>query len=296
MMQNMSRELSERQARRDRDAARQAVAPDPTLTTASVATRGRLSIADELEALRRTPDSPRRGPDPRDETIGSGSPNAPSLSATDPPRPTGSRLSGASPGSNPTTADGIVDRNQDGRIDQWIYRNHGEIEREELDEDFDGRVDRIIYIDLASHQIRLVEEDNNGSGAIDTWTDYRQGAIVRRRADSDGDGTVDTWSFYRSGELVRHEQDTTHDGFRDVISFYREGRRLRETRDLDADGEPDVELFYDENDQLIRREEDRDGDGKAEVISHFRNGRLVRKELLDAPELAVQESDARRLR
>jgi len=296
MMQDMARELSERQANREREATQQALAPDPTRTTAAVASSGRLSIAAELEALRRTPDLPSRTPRsarqaPHDETTASRPSNSPSTPATDRSSANRSYPPRTQPGSSATTADGIVDRNNDGRIDQWIYRSHGEIEREELDEDFDGHVDRIIHIDLASHQIRLVEEDNGGTGAIDTWTDYRQGAIARRRADSDGDGSVDTWSFYRSGELVRHEQDTTHDGYRDAISFYQHGRRLRETRDLDADGEPDVELFYDENDQVVRREEDHDGDGTVEVISHYRNGRLVRKELLDAPELAVQDTD-----
>ncbi len=293
-LQNMSQELSERQARQERDRAHQGLAPDSTLTTASLAATDGLSIAAELEALRRTPDLPSRGPakdraDSHDSTIPSRSSNAPSVPVSDHSAAT------ANPSSNSTIADGIVDRNSDGRIDQWIYRNHGEIEREELDEDFNGHVDRIIHTDVASHQIRLVEEDNNGAGTIDTWTEYQQGAIARRRADSDGDGVVDTWSFYRSGELVRHEQDTTHDGYRDAISFYQDGRRLRETRDLDADGEPNVELFYDENDQVVRSEEDSDGDGNVEVISHYRNGRLVRKELLDAPELAVQDSNPRRL-
>lgn len=301
MMQNMSRELAERQAHRDRDITQQALATDPMLTAASPATTEGLSIAAELEALRRTPDLPRRGTardrdDGRDATIPSHSSNTPRVAATGHSAATGSKGHRAELSSNPTTADGIVDRNGDGRIDHWIYRNHGEIEREELDEDFDGHVDRVIHIDLESHQVRLVEEDNHGTGVIDTWTDYRQGTIARRRADSDGDGAVDTWSFYRSGELVRHEQDTTHDGFRDAISFYRGDRRLRETRDLDADGEPDIELFYDENDQIIRREEDGDGDGIAEVISHYRDGRLVRKELLDAPELAVQRSNPQQRR
>lgn len=296
-MNDMARELSERQVRRDRNITQQAFAPDPALTTASLAAVDDFSIADELEALRRTPDVPRRGPQKaRDDRAATGSSNSANTPSTNRSATTASHRRRAEPSFDPTTADGIVDRNGDGRIDHWIYRRHGEIEREELDEDFDGHVDRIIHVDLETHHVRLVEEDNHGAGVIDTWTEYRQGAITRRRADSDGDGAVDTWSFYRAGELVRHEQDTTHDGYRDAISFYRAGVRFRETRDLDADGEPDVELFYDENDQLIRSEEDVDGDGIAEVISHFRNGRLVRKELLDAPGLAVQSASPQQRR
>jgi len=294
-MQDMARELAERQARRDRDVTRQAMSPEPT-QTASLSTGGEThgggsSIADELEALRRQPESPRRGSAsdaaPRQPASSSSRRAAPTDRVA---APTSSQRSQRTP-SNSTTADGIVDRNGDGRIDQWIFRNQGEIEREELDEDFDGRVDRIIHTDLDSHKVRLVEEDNRGGGVIDTWTDYRDGVIARRRSDTDGDGTVDTWSFYHSGELVRHEQDTTHDGFRDAITSYREGKRVSETRDLNADGTPDVELFYDANDQVVRREEDADGDGTPEVISHYQNGRLVRKELLDAPELAIQSAE-----
>lgn len=266
MLRAMQRELAEREADR-------APAPhDPPGATPSAPGR-RLSIADELAELQRVSEAPRP-----------------------PSEATAETRSTASPRPERTTADGIVDRNDDGRIDQWIYRDRGEIVREELDEDFDGRVDRIVHVDLGTHQVRLVEEDNAGDGVIDSWTEYRDGAIARRRSDSDGDGAVDTWSFYTNGELSRHEQDTTHDGYRDAISFYENGHRVRETRDLDGDGQPDTTLFFDANDRIARQLEDRDGDGVAEVISHYRDGRLVRRELLDADELASGSADETEVR
>ena len=184
------------------------------------------------------------------------------------------------------TAHGIVDRNDDGHIDEWIFRENGEIVRQIFDEDYDGRPDRTIHFDPATHQPRRVEEDTRGDGALDSWVDYHQGVIQRRRADGDGDGMVDTWSFYREGELVRHEQDTTGDGFRDTISFFSEGRRVREQRDTTGDGQLNAVLHYDSGEQLTHQEDDRDGDGNIDVVSHYRDGRLTRRELLEAPEVA----------
>ena len=137
-------------------------------------------------------------------------------------------------------ADGIVDRDGDGRVDQWIFRENGEIARVELDENRDGRPDRILHYDLGTHQIRRVEEDGNADGVSDSWTDYEDGRVSRRRGDGDYDGVADTWSFYRDGVITRHEQDTTGDGFRDRMGYYVDGKLVREEHDRDGDGRKDV--------------------------------------------------------
>jgi hypothetical protein len=180
------------------------------------------------------------------------------------------------------SASGHVDRDGDGRTDQWIFREGGEVVQEMLDEDFDGRPDRTLQYDLATHQIRAIEEDANHDGRVDTWTSVRDGAIVRRRADDDADGHVDTWSYYRSGEITRLERDASGDGFRDRVSHYDEGRLLREEQDDDADGLADVVKHYDAEERIRRVEEDTNGDGQIDVISHYDAGRLKRRELLDA--------------
>jgi antitoxin component YwqK of YwqJK toxin-antitoxin module len=267
MLEKMERQLEERHATQPREAPQQQIASAP---------KPSLSIADELRELQRAPEVPRSRFDHHP------SPD-PSAFANTPPS--------QEPGNPFPTASGIVDRNNDGRIDQWIFRKDGEIAKEVLDEDFDGQPDRTMVFDPLTHRPSRVEEDTRGDGVLDSWTDYANGAIVRRRSDSNGDGTVDTWSFYRAGELTRHEQDTSGDGFRDVVSFFEEGRRIREERDANGDGQSDAILYYDSNEQLVRREEDRDEDGRLEVVSHYEVGRLVRRELLDVPALAGRLSE-----
>jgi hypothetical protein len=268
MLQNLERQLEQRGAQEPREAPEQQIAS---------ARNPSLSIADELRELQRIPEAP--------------------LSRSEhPSSPTPSAHAGAPP-SQPSedpypTASGIVDRNNDGRIDQWIFREDGEIAKQVLDEDFDGRPDRTIIFDAQTHRPGRVEEDTSGDGVLDSWTDYDNGVIARRRSDSNGDGTVDTWSFFRAGELARHEQDTSGDGFRDVVSFFEDGRRVREERDSNGNGQPDEILYYDASEQLLRREEDRDGDGALEVVSHYEAGRLVRRELLETPTISGRFSEA----
>jgi antitoxin component YwqK of YwqJK toxin-antitoxin module len=268
MLEDLERQLEERGSTEQHEAPQQPIASAPAPS---------LSIADELRELQRAPEVPRRRSDQPSSATSSTIPKAPPS---------------AEPGNPFPTASGIVDRNNDGRIDQWIFRENGEIAKEVLDEDFDGRPDRTMAFDPETHRPSNVEEDTSGDGVLDSWTDYSNGAIARRRSDSNGDGTVDTWSFFRAGELSRHEQDTSGDGFRDVVSFFKDGHRVREERDANGDGQPDAILYYDSNEQLVRREEDRDGDGSLEVVSHYEAGRLVRRELLDVPALAGRHSEA----
>jgi hypothetical protein len=261
MLQNMERELEQRSESAHDDGN----SPSQLASTRTPS----LSIAEELAALQRTPELPRT---PSQRATATAASN---------PIESGANADAGNPY---PTAHGIVDRNGDGRIDQWIFREDGEIVREVLDEDFDGRPDQTIHFDRETRRPSRVEEDTSGNGAVDSWTDYRQGEIVRRRSDSSGDGIVDTWSFYRNGELTRHEQDTTGDGFRDVISSFEAGRRIQEERDNDGDGQADTVLYFDDGEQLTRQEEDRDGDGNPDVVSHYQSGRLVRREMLDPTE------------
>jgi hypothetical protein len=246
-----------------------AAAPPPQSAAAGTAPAGAPpSIADELADLQRAPQAPQ---------LARAAVAVPLEAA---PGPLAARGAQA-------PADGIVDRDEDGRIDLWIYRQDGEIVRKTLDQDFDGRPDTTLHYDPATHRLSRAEEDSDRDGATDSWTDYREGQVARRRADSDGDGTVDTWTFYRDGEVSRHERDTSGDGFRDRVGFYAGGRLVREEEDHDGDGRADVTLHYDEREQVLRREEDSDGDGRVDVISHYENGRLARRELLSGAATAT---------
>ena len=244
---------------------RQASAPPPSpAPSAAPRSRGAVSIADELAALQRAPRAASQPapavPPPLETTL-------------DPAR----RPSGGSEG---PVADGIVDRDEDGRIDLWLYREDGDIVRKVIDQDFDGRPDTTLHYDPDTHRLARIEEDSDRNGATDSWTEYREGEVTRRRVDSDHDGSVDTWTFYRDGEISRHEQDTTGDGFRDRIGHYEGGTLLREEHDRNGDGRPDLTEHYADGRNVSRREEDRDHDGAVDVISHYENGRLARRELL----------------
>jgi hypothetical protein len=252
-MQQLERELDRRGAP---DATPAVTAPP---RTAALAAGPSPSLADELVALQRVPSA--------------GRPAAASTSATA-PAPT-------SPAPAPAAAaDGVVDRNGDGRVDEWLYREGGEIVRRVLDEDFDGRAERTLVFDRATRAVARVEEDLDQNGTVDAWTDYEDGRVLRRRADSNADGSVDTWTFYRDGQIVRHEQDSTGNGFRDRVGYYRDGRLERDEVDSNADGRADVTNHYDEREQVLRREEDTDFDGTVDRVSHFEGGRLARREIL----------------
>ncbi len=262
-LQEMEREL-------DRTlASPPAPAPAPSLRSSA---GGSPSIADELAALQRGPQTPNPSrhavPQPAESTLG-GKPVQPLPGETE-------------------LADGIVDRDEDGRIDMWIYRENGQIVRKSVDQNFDGRPDTTLRYDRESHQLARVDEDSDHDGAIDAWTDYQDGQIVRRRADASRDGTVDTWTFYRDGQITRHEQDTTGDGFRDRVGFYVGGKLVREDLDSNGDGRPNITNHFDANERVARREEDTNLDGAIDVISHYEKGRLARRELLSGAGTATR--------
>lgn len=242
-------------------------APEPAPAPKPVA---QASIGDELAALQRVPAAGRKAEAP----------------APQEPRETAAPVA-AAPASGqaslvpPSPADGIVDRNGDGRIDLWIYREEGEIARRVLDDDFDGRADRSFFYDRATQELVRVEEDSDQDGAIDAWTEYRGGQIQRRRADANHDGAVDTWTLYRDGQTLRHEQDATGDGFRDRVGFYRDGRLEHDEVDTDGDGRPDLFNHYDDREQVVRRDEDTDHDGEVDRVSHFESGKLSRREIIE---------------
>jgi hypothetical protein len=234
------------------------------------------AIAAELAALRsrgaHAPTAPRATSEPS--------------SVVAPPLPTQARS--ASAALQPHAAEGRVDRNGDGRPDQWLERSGNGLARELRDDDFDGRAELSVDYDPATGEVRLVEEDQNGDGAPDTWTDYRGGRPLAQRRDSDFDQRVDTWTSYSGGEITRIERDTNADGSPDRVAYYSAGRLVREEIDQDRDGRFDQTLRYDDEQRLATREEDTDGDGQIDVISHYEGGRLVRREL--ATESRVQGS------
>jgi hypothetical protein len=225
--------------------------PTPEATPPS--SSARMSIADELAALRRARTSGR----------------AASTAAE--------ALPSRSPAGLP---DLVLDRDGNGRPDHWVYREHGRPVRELFDDDGDGVPNRTIILDPVTGQRVRLEEDADGDGRIDSWSEYEEGSPVRRRADSDGSGFVDTWTFYREGAPFRHEQDTNGDGFRNRVGHYENGQLVREEEDVDGDGHPDRVTRFDPKGEVAEVDEDANGNGVIDRRSFYENGRLVRRELL----------------
>ncbi len=234
-----------------------------TATGSAPAAPPRRSIADELAALRGG--SPRLAPPPP-----AGSANAPA--------PVPVPLATPAPAGAP--ADRVLDRDGDGRPDQWVHLSQGRPERELFDDNGDGSPDRTVLRDPASGQEKRVEEDRNGDGRVDTVSEYRDGQLARVRRDSDFDGTTDAWSFYRAGQLTREEHDPDGDGFRNRVTLYQDGRLASEREDRDADGRVDRLTRYDAEQRIAQRDEDQDGDGLVDARAYYEAGRLVRRELV----------------
>lgn len=276
-LQQMENELDQQLAARRRANASRS-APTRAAAQGRDTSPSSGSIADELASLQRTPEAPEARREATPVPLHTARSSGEAGGAVPAPRRARSEAD---------VADGIVDRDEDGRIDLWIYRQDGEIVRKVLDQDFDGQPDTTLLYDPESHQLARVEEDDDHDGVTDGWTDYQDGEVVRRRADADRDGLADTWTFYREGQINRHEQDTTGDGFRDRVGYYVGGKLLREEQDTNADGVADVTTHYDARERVTRREEDKNLDGRIDEINHYENGRLARKELLADPDSVV---------
>jgi hypothetical protein len=241
-----------------------APAPDPRAPVRA----SRLSIADELSALRGGTSGAVPAPAPE----ATPAPVAPSAAVPALPAP---QIAARAP------ADRVLDRDGDGRPDHWIHLAQGRPAREEFDDNGDGAPDRSVLRDPASGREQRVEEDRNADGRPDTVSEYREGQLARVRRDTDFDGAPDTWSFYRAGQVTREEQDPDGDGFRNRVVLYQDGRIASEREDRDADGRVDRVTRYDGAQQVAQRDEDQDGDGLVDARAYYEGGRLVRRELVN---------------
>jgi len=223
--------------------------------------RSRLSIADELAALRGGDAAAEAVAPVAGAAVALAAPLAPSASAGPP-------------------ADRVLDRDGDGRPDHWIHLSQGRPARELFDDNGDGAPDRTVVREPASGQEQRVEEDRNGDGRPDVIAEYKDGQLARVRRDTDFDGSPDAWSFYRAGQLAREEQDPDGDGFRNRVALYQDGRLVAEHEDRDADGRVDRLTRYDAEQRVLQRDEDQDGDGLVDARAYYESGRLVRRELV----------------
>jgi len=130
------------------------------------------------------------------------------------------------------------DINHDGATDVWqFFGDGGELEQEEMDLDWDGRIDQIVFYE--NGQIAKKEESTNFDGRMTVRKLYdNQGAISVIEMDTDADEALDTWEFYEAGKLVRIGRDTNKDGREDLFTEPSETYRRQAEEALKAPAAP----------------------------------------------------------
>lgn len=161
------------------------------------------------------------------------------------------RADGASQGD--TASDG-VDRDRDGRNDQWTYWENGRMVRIETDRNRDGEVDDVVEYaadgnpahwraddDFDRHfesRLRfrdglplLAAYDLDGDGRDDLRDDFVHGVIAQREW-LDAQGRVSKRLTYRAGLPDRDALDSDGDGTLDLARRYDARGEIAETRSL----------------------------------------------------------------
>ncbi|MBI5479430.1 MAG: hypothetical protein HY906_11265 [Deltaproteobacteria bacterium] len=94
-----------------------------------------------------------------------------------------------------------VDFNHDGRVDYVAHFDAGGVPViEEFDLDFDGKFDEVIF--YQNGQVARKEFDTNHDGVPDIWKFFKDGRLVRMERDTKCAGKVDYWEEYTGGKLT----------------------------------------------------------------------------------------------
>ena len=103
------------------------------------------------------------------------------------------------------------DLNGDGKVDLWQEHGvDGLLVAERFDFDFDGKIDeRVLY---EKGQVVRKELSFAFDGRPGAWVFYEKGKRVRRERDLDGDGKVDYWEYWEGDEIDRIGLDADGDG------------------------------------------------------------------------------------
>lgn len=128
----------------------------------------------------------------------------------------------------------IVDRNDDGAVDERIFYSGERLLRTETDRNHDGRVDAIAYFDenmLAERASR----DDDFDGRMETNERYLHGEWTETQSDRDADGAVDYRIDANAGVISREQWLDPEGRVRKQIG-YRKGRAITSELDTDGDG------------------------------------------------------------
>jgi hypothetical protein len=125
-------------------------------------------------------------------------------------------------------ADGVYDRDRDGRPDEWVYR----LSKTEVKHEF----------------------DTNGDGRPDVTKFYKNGQLVRIERDRNFDGQPDLIEEFDHGVIAREIHDDNFDGKPEAIKTFRKGKLAILELDPEERGAIDVAQYYDEEGHMIRRD------------------------------------------
>jgi hypothetical protein len=144
----------------------------------------------------------------------------------------------------PDTQTVQYDYNGDGRPDHFYTYREGTLVRAEVDRNFDGKIDEWESSDPAGRPAH-VEQDDNFDGRPDFWYFYENGQLVRSEQDVDYNGKPDWFNVYKYGVLVR--SDCRPNGSQVVQRrlIYVNGILSEEWVDEDRDGKFDYKILHD---------------------------------------------------
>jgi hypothetical protein len=144
------------------------------------------------------------------------------------------------------------DRNQDGKVDAWLYMDGTRVVMAELDENYDGKADRWEY--YGDRPATAPARDGNDAA-------LPRNVIVRAEQSTRDDGRVNRWEAYENGRLAGVEEDTTGDGRVDKWETYSGSVLKTMALDTRGTGRPDRRIVFPEDGQPSQLEVDKNGDG-----------------------------------
>ena len=108
-----------------------------------------------------------------------------------------------------------LDRNGDGRPDQWYEVADGRVVGLSQDRDYDERIDYTVEYDANDRKVRE-EMDFNYDGRMDDFYFFEDGRLVRQEVDSNFDGRIDVWVSLEGQYIRGYEMDRDFDGVAEV--------------------------------------------------------------------------------
>ena len=136
------------------------------------------------------------------------------------------------------------DYNHTGKPDHFYTYANGKISKIEVDRNGDGKIDEWEYFDSEGRPDRI-EYDNNFDGRPDVWYFFKNGTVVRSEEDTDFNGKPDWFGYYENGILLR--MDCRPNGSEIVIRrlIYEHAVLREEWVDENHDGKFDYKILID---------------------------------------------------